>query len=434
MTIVGLLALWALVVVADDQIDAAVDDGLRTRSGEVVRSLTTGEPIVDPLAQLLDPSRRVVTASPGLTTAPLIDDAQLAAALDRPTIVEVTGELRVHTTPLDGNVVVVASRLEDLETARYRLAVLATVAMGLLVGAVSVVSWFVVGASLIPVRHMTEAAELLGHDIGPRRLPPPRTGDELDDLASTLNGMLDRLSLAVERERAFVDDASHDLRTPLTLLRGELELALDEPNVDDIRDGVRRALSAAERLSGLADNLLVLARLDGGEHPRLEPLPLQPWLFTAVSRLSGLGSADLTTHSPDITVAVDPAMVERALSNLIVNANAAGARRIEVSATTHRSPTGPALLSIVVADDGPGFSARILPTATERFSRAHAARGSGGAGLGLAIVAAVARAHGGTLAVGNGSPLGGAQITFTVQFGSEGVTTPGEAANGSSIQ
>lgn len=412
--LVGLLGLWTLIAVADGQIDAAVDDGLRTRSANVVRSITLGEPILDPQAQRVDPSGRVLAGSPGLSATSLLDGTQLAAALDHPTVIELSGELRVHTTPLDGGVVVVASPLADLENARDRLAVVAAIAMVVLIAAVWAASWFVVGATLSPVRRMTEAAQRLGHEIGPRRLPPPGTGDELDTLATTLNGMLDRIASTVERERAFVDDASHDLRTPLTLIRGELELAQHETEVQAMREGLVRALTAAERLSVLADDLLVLARIDGGQRPRTEPVPLQPWLQATVARLTRLGGATIEAQAPDITSSFDVSMIERALQNLTVNARQAGAHRIRVEATTHHSSRGDELLSLAVADDGPGFPLGLLASAGQRFTRADTARGTGGAGLGLSIADAVARAHGGAMSISNGSAMGGAVVTVTI--------------------
>ena len=252
------------------------------------------------------------------------------------------------------------------------------IVFAVLVVLVSVGAWFVVGAVLRPVAAMTRTARQIGARPGPGRLPRPGTGDEVDRLAETFNDLLGRVEEAFRRERSFVDDASHELRTPLTLLQGELELAAEDTDAEKLRDGVRRALAASRRLSNLAEDLLVLARLDDGSAHRPAPTDPVACVRSAAGLVPGLW---VDVVAPEVVVAlIDQTALERALVNLLRNSLAAGAGRSRV--TVLPGPGGGVV--VVAEDDGPGFEPAFLPHAFERFTRADQARGQGGTGLGLA--------------------------------------------------
>jgi len=223
-------------------------------------------------------------------------------------------------------------------------------------------------------------------------LPIPPPNDEISRLGHTLNAMLARLEAAIEREQGFVADASHELRTPLASLKTELELALRrDRTADELRRALRSATEETDRLSRLADGLLVLARSDRGT------LPLRPERIAAKDLLDGV-AAQFRTSGQDVRVDVpdglelegDRLRLEQAVGNLVANAATHGDGEVTVSA---RRANG--TVELHVEDEGPGLPAGFAARAFERFTRADEARGGGGAGLGLAIVDAVARAHGG---------------------------------------
>jgi signal transduction histidine kinase len=265
------------------------------------------------------------------------------------------------------------------------------------------------GAALRPVERLTEEAEAISMQKGGQRLPQPPGDDEIAHLGRTLNAMLDRIEASLARERAFVDDASHELRTPISILRGELELACDRPgNRAEMKRSLESALQEAEQLARLTEDLLTLARADGGRlDPRLEPVDLLDAARLAAARYATPGGPALEVVGDHITVSADPMLLERLLRNSIANASRHATGRVQL-ALGRENGSG----HLTVADDGGGFPADFLPVAFDRFTRADADRGRehGGAGLGLAIVAAVVDAQHGRVEVGNGPPLGGGRL------------------------
>lgn len=223
--------------------------------------------------------------------------------------------------------------------------------------------------------------------------------------------MLDRIEVSFARERAFVDDASHELRTPIAIARAELELGLQRPRDHQaMAESMRSALEEVERLGQLAEDLLVLARADAGMLPiRQAPVELRSLAQHLASRLGAQPGPAVDVTGPEVLVEADRQWLEQMLTNLVHNARrfAAGRVRIDVASD------GDAV-RVTVADDGPGFPAPLVPVSFGRFSRADPARGriGGGAGLGLAIVAALTEAHGGSVEASNGPPLGGAAVTL----------------------
>jgi signal transduction histidine kinase len=230
----------------------------------------------------------------------------------------------------------------------------------------------------------------------------PETTDEIARLGRTLNAMLTRLSQTIERERAFTADASHELRTPLAILRAEVELAQNRTSDPRQRDALASALEEADRLAALIDDLLVLARADA------DRLDLRGWVDLGdlagmvASRFQLLASqrAVLITLSGAAAVYGDARGLERALANLVDNALRHTPPGGNVNIGIHPHGDG---ADVVVVDTGPGVSPDLLDRLFDRFTRADPARGraSGGAGLGLSIVAAVVAAHGGTVVAGN---------------------------------
>jgi two-component system, OmpR family, sensor kinase len=263
-------------------------------------------------------------------------------------------------------------------------------------------------------RRLTEITE---HDSA-ARLQVPATGDEIASLAVTMNAVLDRLQHALVRQRVFVADAGHELRTPLTALKAELELA-GRPgrSRQALAAAVATAAGDTERLIRLSEDLLLLARAEEGTaFLRPENIDLGDVLPAAVRGFAARAQARGVTVGLDagehLPVVADATRLRQAVDNLIDNAirHAPPGSTVHVSGQPEPGPD-PTGIVIEVRDHGPGFPADFLPHAFERFRRADAARNraEGGAGLGLAIVDFIARAHGGRVLADN-HPDGGARV------------------------
>lgn len=416
--------------------NAAAQD-LGTRLDDVRAAVEVGGTAVverDPYAQLVatdQPGGRVLARSPATPTDPVLTAGELAAAgrgevtIRRAAPGLGDSALLIAEPVRGGRVVLAGTSLSTVELAAGRILLGLSVLAPLLVLGLTLAVRRLVDTALAPVASLTEAADSLVVDARPHRALPPLAGDdEIANLARTLNAMLARLAAAQERERAFIDDAAHELRTPVAVLRAELELGLaagadgdhradSEGRADsdhhadgDGRAALRRALAEADRLGRLADGLLVLARARSGQLDLdRQPTDVTTLLRRWTDRLSALTGARVSVAGPELVAIVDAARIEQVVTNLVGNAAEAGARQVEVR-LAGEPPEG---VRLEVSDDGPGFAPDVLPVAFDRFSRGSAPRFPG-AGLGLAIVATVARAHGGSVAAGNGSPLGGAWV------------------------
>lgn len=321
---------------------------------------------------------------------------------------------RPISTPAGTRIVVVGTSLEPANEAVDR------VHDALLFGGIAVVlvagvgAWVLAGAALRPVERMRrQAAAISERDAAPQ-LAVPATRDELAALGATLNDLLERLHRALERERRFVADAGHELRTPLAVLQTELELANRRPRSrEELLATVTAAQHETERLTHLTEELLFLAAADDERLgiPR-DRERVAPVLEAAVGAVAGRAEERAVSLDVEADASIDawvaPALLRRAVENLLENALRYAPPGSRV--TTRLQREGGEVV-IEVLDEGPGFPAEFLPHAFERFRRADDARsrGSGGTGLGLAIVLAVARAHGGTAVAAN-RPEGGAVV------------------------
>lgn len=292
---------------------------------------------------------------------------------------------------------------------------------------VSVVAWLMTGAALRPIERMRREAAAYSVSEPTRRLPLPQSHDEVARLGATLNSLLDRLQAALDRERRLLDDASHELRTPLSTLKAELDLALSRPRSPaELQAALLSASEETNRLSRLAQDVLVLSRArdgglsihpvdtDAGELLMRVCVRHQPRAEQAVSQI------ECRAEHP-LVIAADPMRLTQALDNLLDNA----VRYSEPGGTILASVRAHAqTVTFTVENPGSGFPAPILNHAFEPFVSggqhgvAPAAAPEGrkpeqpGAGLGLAIVQAVALAHGGSVAAAN--VPGGARVTMTL--------------------
>jgi two-component system OmpR family sensor kinase len=418
---------------------ATVNTGLRSRAADVVamvqgsdRRLTLSgrSPLTEAgenLAQVLGADGTVLDSTPSYRSRPLLTPAELARALrkttylERPHVAGLDAPVRFIATPAThGNVrtvAVVGALLDDRNEALSRLLVLLAIGGPVALVLASLACYAVTAAALRPVESMrSEAAEVSMHAPG-RRLPVPPAHDEISRLGTTLNDMLARQELAFERERNFVSDASHELRSPLAILRSEVELALQQGrSEEELRAALQSVAEETDRLTQLAEDLLVLARSDDGRLGlAVDDVPVAELLQTADRRFGDRARASGREVRIDadgaLLVGVDRPRIDQALANLVENALRYGQGDIVLRAVR----SGDAV-ELHVRDDGRGFPDEFIARAFERFTRADHARSRGGAGLGLAIVAAIADAHGGSAGARN-VPGGGADVWITLPVG-----------------
>jgi two-component system, OmpR family, sensor kinase len=422
VVLVGTGAFLYLQMAAE--LEQATDRGLRARADEVAglidrtapalpRAAAPGLEADESITHVLRGDGAVLAAS---SHAPvrLLHASQLRAALGGPVVVERPSDaaldesLRILAIPvLHGDetvVVAVATSSDERTEALAALLVIEVAGLGLALIAAAAVGYLVAGLALSPVEAMRRRAEAIT-DADDARLPAPPVDDELGRLGATLNAMLDRIRraraaerAALETEHRFIADASHQLRTPLTIMKAELELALlDGATPAGLRRALESTAQETDRLVRLSNHLLLPV-----------DVPLRPEPLTATALLDAVterhrhrpdaaGRPVRTAAAPDLVVLGDRLRLEQALDNLVDNALVHGQGEINLNASP--DATG---VQIMVRDHGPGFPPGFAAHAFERFRRG--ASTGPGSGLGLAIVAAVADAHGGQAFVAEDGP------------------------------
>jgi signal transduction histidine kinase len=382
-------------------------------------------------AQLLDASDRVLDSTPALGRDPLIDRSQLRAALSAPQFVNTASvpgldePARLLATPASRGgarlVLVVGAtrenRAEALRSLRTELLVAGPVALLLATG----LGYLLAGTGLRTVEAMRSRADRISADRPGERLPVPPTGDELQRLGETLNEMLERLEAALEQERGFVAEAGHELRTPLALLRAELDFALHYADSEtELREAIRTASEETDRLVQLAGDLLLIASAEQGVIPlRLEHVQARELLESVRERFAWraeeAGRRIELDVPAELTFTADRLRLEQALGNLVENALRHGAGTVLLTARASNGPVDSAArnLELHVSDDGPGFAPEFLERAFQRFSRGDSNRPAAGAGLGLAIVATIATVHHGSASASN-TARGGADVLISL--------------------
>ena len=424
MAVVLLGAGWFVYSHLRTDLNDRIDAGLDARAAAAA-SLVTSQPespsrsaglsglaVADEsFVQVVTPAGRLLDSSGG-PREPVVPLGDLARAAIAPVRLErrvsgidsTTRVLARSTTGRPGSsVVVVGQSLEDRDEALTSAVRSFAVGGPVAILVASVIGYLLATAGLSPVEAMRRRAGeiVLGDESD--LLPLPAARDEVRRLGETLNDMLGRLRRSFERERRFVADASHELRTPIAVIKTELESALragaDGPQVCE---ALAAALEECDSLAQLAEDLLVLTRAGEGALPvRRESLEMRAVLEGVGERFrdrARLHCRSIRLDAEDgVRASADPLRIRQALGNLVDNALRHGGGAIVVSAST--APGG---VEIVVSDEGPGFGADIAPRAFERFARADRARAAGGSGLGLAIVRAIAEAHGGIAAIVEG--------------------------------
>ena len=432
------LALLGVALLLRAELRTSLSNGLDNTARQGARevaALADAHRLPDPVpvadgtitVQVLNAQGRIVDASPGADLlVPLLPPGQAAAnaRTGRAMVMQgpphgLPGEIRVVTVATGGGETVIAAvaAYQELNTvaALTRALLIGTpLLLLLLAGAI----WLVVGTTLRPIAELRRGAQDVTRTGRPSALPVPEARDEVHSLALTLNDMLSRLGQAQERQRGLVSDTAHELRSPIASIRAQLEVALDHPDSQDWRQTASDVLEDTLRLARLAEDLLVLARLDERDGRRRADLQvdLAALVGVEVSRHDGSrvpvvvagqdqGGQDQAGQERGgqerggqerCAVTGDADGLRRMLGNLIDNAVRYARTRVTVGITREGSS-----VRLTVTDDGPGIPPGDRQRAFGRFARLDDARsrdgdGQGGAGLGLAIVRATAQAHDGS--------------------------------------
>ena len=405
----------------DSELTEQIDQSLRTH-GDDIASLVSGGDLArnakllgreESFAQVLTAEGRIYATTPQLGANPQITPAEAARAaresflVTRPHVRSITGQARLLARSAGGPrgesfVVVTAASLDDRNESLANLRTLLFIGIPAALLLASMAGYVVSGRALRPVEAMRRRAAAVSAAEPDQRLPLPEADDEIRRLGETLNGMLGRLEAAIERERAFVDDASHELRTPLAMHKTELELAVRYASTpEEMRAAMMSAIVEVDRLIELAEDLLVLARSAEGKLALdLRRVAVGDLLSDVRERFSArmdeAGRPLVVEPAVGLTVEGDRLRLDQALTNLVENAIQHGGGEITV-----RASEGEEDVAIHVEDRGPGFAPEFIGRAFERFSLGDPSRGGDGTGLGLAIVEAIARAHRGSAHVTN---------------------------------
>jgi signal transduction histidine kinase len=365
----------------------------------------------DLVVQLVDRDGRILASTPNAAGLPLLarpapDDAQeVAAPVDPGTFLVVAEDVG----PGPGSpTLILGVSTEGVTDTTAAILELVGVGLPIMLLVVAATTWAVVGRALASVEQIRrEVASITAAELH-RRVPDPPGDDEIGRLARTMNEMLNRLEHAQDRQRRFVADASHELRTPVASIRQHAEVALAHPERSSLRNLAETVLAEGLRMQRLVSDLLVLAASDERSAMlRRRPVDLDDLVFAVAGdlRASSTLRVDTTAVSAGRVTGDGPAL-RRVLTNLVDNA-----------ARHTRSSVGFALTTVddtvilIIDDDGPGIPESDRQRVLERFVRIDTARAqnAGGSGLGLAIVAEIVDAHHGDIQIG-ASPLGGTRI------------------------
>ena len=411
------LAVTAAVLLAWQQqvLSSDLDESLAAYADELISDIARGDPGAtvlparvddDAIAQINRRDGELVATTANFADQPALPTSDASAQVRTGRLFSGDVEYRIVTRRSGDWVVHVGAPLDDIRESVSALRIGLAVTIPTVVLVIAALVWWLVGRTLEPVDAIRrQVADISSRNLD-RRVPEPDTGDEIHRLALTMNAMLDRLEAAVERQQRFVADASHELRSPLTRIRTEIEVDLEHPDTADLTNTHRSVLEEATHLQQLVDDLLILARLDA-EHPR-----------HAVHRLVDLDdivlaeaehvrqTTDLTVHTSRVSPALvggDSRQLTRAVRNLMDNA--ARYARSEVNLVLDTEDDH---ITLRVHDDGPGIPDEHRGRVFDRFTRVDPWRISsdGGTGLGLAIVHDIVEHHGGSIQIGTSTSPG----------------------------
>jgi signal transduction histidine kinase len=316
-------------------------------------------------------------------------------------------EYAVTSLRIGGVTLATAASLQEVRDTIATMQTLFWIVGPILVALVAGLAWLLAGRALRPVHAVTSRVAEIGSHSLHERVPVPASSDEIAELATTMNDMLGRLETASASNRRLVSDASHELRTPVAVMRAELEVAGRDPS-PDWEDTSSVLLGELDRLQGMIDDLLLLARGDERAFAR-EEVDVTDLVHEVAARRRRVPLVLDVSDTPALATG-DADALRRALDHLVVNAARHATSKVSVAVELSDEE-----VCVHVDDDGCGIPESDRERVVRRFVRADEgrARDNGGAGLGLAVSADVASAHGGRLDIGD-SPLGGARVSLVL--------------------
>jgi len=405
----GSFALYAVLTVT---LNRTVDDGAFA-TARAIAAMVDNNTIPDPLpvsgsqaVQVVDGSGAVVSASLSADRlTPLLRPPELAKALAEERIsvpgarAGLSGNLRAIAIPAGSAAastsIIVAVPVNDIEQSQRVLRNTLLVAYPPLVVIMALIAWRVIGWTLRPVETLRSGAARISGSDQDERLAVPESADEIRALALTLNDMLDRLAAARGRQRAFVADSAHELRSPLASMRTQLEVA---QHLGEGGELAADLLADVARLAALVEDLLLLARAGSDARPpsMRESLDVSALLVETASRYAGARVPVSVTGGPPVYASANSEELHRVLANLVDNAVRHAGSSVTLAV---RADGGRAVLTVM--DDGPGIPAGERERVFERFTRLDDARDrdAGGTGLGLAIVRELLRRSDGSISL-----------------------------------
>ncbi|MEO7148241.1 MAG: HAMP domain-containing sensor histidine kinase, partial [Terrimesophilobacter sp.] len=411
---VGAVALVGLV---HSSLLANLDSAAATRAADITSLISTGTfPAILPaqtddssLIQVIDSSNSVVSASDNINGEPPIlptpPAVRAVATFDLVSLPvgdpSVPFRIAVHPVTIASGAgwVYIATSLAQVEAATTNLAWLLVAAVPILIALVGVTVFVSAGRSLKPVDNIRRQAESIGSDLR-KRVPVPPSHDEVSRLAVTMNQMLDQLEMSAQKQKRFIGDASHELRSPLATLRAQVEISLAEPDTVNASDTLARVELQAIRMSDVIEDLLYLARVDeGGPRESHKQVDLDEVVLNEFRRLETAGQTAVHLVRLDgVRMAGSPRDLARMLRNIGDNAVRHARTGVWFALTSDADNA-----VITIANDGPPILVADQERIFDRFTRLDEARsrrpGDGGSGLGLSIAQEIAAAHGGNILV-----------------------------------
>ncbi|MEO8422426.1 MAG: ATP-binding protein [Actinomycetota bacterium] len=410
------------------QISLGLQNGCEGEFQDVSDASLVGLPLGESGAQVISPDGSVIesTGDP-VVDRPLLTAEQVRRVLDgeQLRLTTTTGSdaepfrilaIGLRTEPCNG-AMVVATSLDAVQSSVHRLVVLLLVTGPAVLAMAGLGGWLLARRALRPVSRMTEQAGEIGGAGLDERIDLPGSADELQRLAVTLNGMLDRLEQGVDEKKRFVADASHELRTPLAVMSSELDVTLRSTDLDPAaRDVLTSAREEVQRMNVIVENLLTLARLDEGGLTLLnEPADLFEIVQTAagnVGTVAGERDVRIEIRGEPLSIRGDAQRLDQVVTNLVANAVRYSEPGTNIDVAVEQLE---AEAVCTVADRGPGIEPELLPHIFDRFVRGDRARSrpDEGTGLGLAIAREIVEAHGGRIWA-TSRPGGGALFGFAL--------------------
>ncbi len=443
-----LLGGITLVGMLDRSLTAALESTAATRARDVVSLVHSGRPprLVassteeSSVVQVIGPSGAVLASSPNIAGEPAFTarpTSRKATTVNRTKLpIGSSDEMfLIFRQPVtlssgEGWVYVAISEADVTATVR-RVETLLVVGLPLVLAVLALTTWVAVGRALRPVELIRSRAAAIGGSDLQARVPVPGGDDAVSRLAVTMNEMLTRLDDAATRQRRFVGDASHELRSPLAAMQALVDVARLHPGLADTKDVLARVADQTQRMSRLIDDLLFLARADErGADRRTESVDLDELVLAEADRLRQLGTVDVVVDGPvAIRVTGSRRDLARMIRNVGDNAASHARRTVELGLRVDDN-----CAVITVADDGPGILDEQQTKIFERFGRLDEARTrpilGAGVGLGLPIAKEIADVHGGRITVGS-RDVEGAGATFVVTLPlTPGTTVRGESTSG----